>query len=107
MTKYRKTRLESLLTEQFAPIYLQVINESHMHKVPVNAETHFKIIIVSDVFENLSLVQRHKMIFKHLASEMAKGLHAASLHTLTQDEWQTSSSIPDSPLCARTVKSHE
>lgn len=107
MSEYRKTRLETLLTEQFAPIYLQVINESHMHNVPAKAETHFKIIIVSDAFENLSLVQRHKLVFKLLATEMTQGLHALSLHTLTQTQWEASSSIPNSPECARSVKSHE
>ena len=70
MTEYRKTRLESILIGQFAPIYLHVVNESHMHKVPVNAETHFKIVMVSDNFENLSSVQRHKLVYKALALEM-------------------------------------
>jgi BolA protein len=101
MTEYRKTKLEAILMEQFAPIYLQVINESHMHKVPVNAETHFKIVMVSDSFENLSSVQRHKLVYKALALEMTQGLHAISLHTLSPKQWQDSSAIPDSPLCSR------
>lgn len=106
MSENRKLRLEAVLTEQFAPIHLQVVNESHMHSVPVHAETHFKIVMVSDAFHALSRVQRHKLVYKALASELAQGLHAASLHTLTSQEWQNAS-IPDSPLCARAVKTHE
>ena len=39
-------------------VHLEVINESHMHSVPPGSESHFKLVIVSPVFETLSRVQR-------------------------------------------------
>ena len=32
---------------------LKIINESFMHNVPKDSESHFKVIIVSDDFKNL------------------------------------------------------
>lgn len=37
--------------------HLDVINESYMHNVPKSAETHFKVVVVSDKFEGLPLIK--------------------------------------------------
>ena len=102
MNENRKIRLESILNEQFAPIFLDVINESQMHQVPPHAETHFKVIIVSDTFEAKRLLQRHQMIYRHLHSELSSGLHALSLHTFTPKEWQQKHNVLASPACAHS-----
>lgn len=38
-------------------VYLNVINESYMHNVPKGSETHFKVVVVSDKFDNLPLIK--------------------------------------------------
>lgn len=45
------------LKEQLKPIHLDVINESYMHNVPKNSETHFKVHVVSNKFDNLPLIK--------------------------------------------------
>jgi BolA protein len=107
MTLNRKHRLENILNEQFAPSYLEVLNESHMHRVPLHSETHFKVVIVSEKFQDVRPLQRHKMIYQQLATELSSGLHALSLHSYTAEEWQHLVSTPASPLCAHAVKNHE
>jgi BolA protein len=47
---------------------IDVINESHLHNTPLNSETHFKLIIVTDDFVGLKLIERHKKVHKVLAS---------------------------------------
>lgn len=42
---------------QLETTHLDVINESHMHNVPKGAETHFKVIVVSDKFKDLALIK--------------------------------------------------
>lgn len=37
--------------------HLDVINESYMHNVPKGAETHFKVVVVSDKFDGLPLIK--------------------------------------------------
>ena len=86
------------LTREFAPRHLEVINESHRHAVPADAETHFKVTLVSDHFTGQRQVQRHQAIYRTLAGELAGPVHALALHTFDPEEWQ-SASVPDSPDC--------
>ena len=83
----RKQRIDQLITYEYNPILLEVEDESNMHHVPVGAETHFKITMVSEMFRNVITITRHRMINRLLAAELKKGLHALSLHLFTPDEW--------------------
>lgn len=49
--------IKEKLTARLAPVHVEVVNESHMHNVPQNAETHFKVMIVSKEFEDLTLLR--------------------------------------------------
>ena len=82
-------------------IHLEVINESHMHSGP-NTESHFKVILVSDEFEDVKLVQRHRRINELLKFELENGVHALSLHLFTNNEWKDKEEyVKDSPPCAK------
>ena len=70
------------------PLHLEVINESHRHSVPPGSESHFKVVVVSDRFEGQRLVQRHQAVNAVLAVELASGVHALSMETLTAEEWR-------------------
>lgn len=78
---------------------LKIINESHMHNVPKESETHFKAVIVSNDFNDLSTLKRHKLVYKTLDSIMNK-IHALSIHTFNKDEFKQNPLILDSPECA-------
>lgn len=49
--------IKSKLSTNLKTNYLEVINESYMHNVPKNAETHFKVVVVTDLFNNLPLIK--------------------------------------------------
>ncbi len=53
----REQRIKELLDTSINISKLIVINESYRHSVPEDAETHFKISIVSQEFSGLSLVK--------------------------------------------------
>jgi BolA protein len=78
---------------------LKIINESFMHNVPIDSESHFKILIVSNEFNNLSLLDRHKIIYKNLGSLMKK-IHALSIHAYNEEEFKSNPVILKSPECA-------
>ena len=80
--------IEQKIRAGLTPSHLDVINESHMHSVPPGSESHFKLVIVSKAFEDLSLVQRHQKVNGILAEELKHQLHALSLETLTGPEWE-------------------
>lgn len=94
---YQKIR--NKLEENFRPEYLELVNESHMHSVPPNSETHFKLVMVSEEFKGLRPVQRHQAVYKLLAEELAGGVHALALHLYTREEWAVQGAAPDSPAC--------
>ncbi|BBB22894.1 BolA protein [Abyssogena phaseoliformis symbiont OG214] len=96
------SNMQQHLTEQLktalSPSHLEVINESHNHSGPAR-ESHFKLIVVSDYFNDLKLIERHRFINRLFKEEMSH-IHALAMHTYTPDEWQMKNGAPDSPKCA-------
>lgn len=91
--------IESKLTETFSPVHLEVWNESYMHSVPRGSETHFKVLVVSDHFKGLSIIQRHRAINTCLAYELKNGVHALSIVARTNEQHQQTPEVSKSPAC--------
>jgi BolA protein len=70
-----------------------------MHNVPKASESHFKIVVVTNDFNNLSIIKRHKLIYKTLDNLMNK-IHALSIHAFNEEEFKLNPIILDSPECA-------
>ncbi|KMK50907.1 BolA [[Actinobacillus] muris] len=88
------------LTEKFAPQVLIIENESHKHSSGRGAESHFKVILVSDYFELLRAVARHQAVYQTLSVELENGVHALALHLYTPNEWrERGENAPPSPNC--------
>lgn len=49
--------IKKKLIDSLNPSYIEVINESYMHNVPKGSETHFKVIVVSDLFKDKPLIK--------------------------------------------------
>lgn len=96
----RKEEIEHILKSNFECEYLEVLNESHQHSVPVNSETHFKVTIVSGDFTGKTKVARHQSIYALTNKLMQQGLHALALHIYLPEEWQAiNGASPESPNC--------
>jgi len=96
----RKTRIETTLTAALAPIHLEVQDESHRHSVPPGAESHFKVMVVSEGFDGAGLISRHRRVNTLLRDEFQGGLHALSIHARTPPEWYAKGGqAPASPPC--------
>jgi len=94
-----KEKIEEKLKTELSSPFVEVINESPNHNVPDGAESHFKVVVVSDDFESLRPVQRHQLIYKVLSEEM-KLIHAIAIHPFTKSEWDSNNqSSSDSPDC--------
>lgn len=91
--------IESRLKTSFSIEHLAVENESHMHNVAPGSESHFKVTIVSDDFNELMPIKRHRLVNKALEQEL-QTIHALALHTMTPDEWfARAGKVTDSPQC--------
>lgn len=82
--------IERKLKTAFAPTRLEVIDESHLHAGHAGArpggESHYRIEIVAQAFAGKSRLERQRAVYAALADELASGVHALALKTLTPDE---------------------
>jgi len=95
-----QTIIKTRISEALKPTHLEVVDESHMHNVPEGAQSHFKVVVVSNQFEGKNLVSRHRMVNALLKDAFDQGLHALALHTMTPAEWfEKGGETPNSPEC--------
>ncbi|MDI1351715.1 MAG: BolA family transcriptional regulator [bacterium] len=94
----RSIRIQELITKQLSPTYLSVEDESSNHHVPLDAQSHFKLIVVSAQFHDLARIARHRLLNNLLQHEFTLGLHALSMHLYTEEEW-AKQNVLKSPLC--------
>lgn len=71
------------LERAFRPTRLEVVNQSQLHaghrSSPGTGESHFRVLIVSDVFAGKSRLQRHRLVNETLAAELKGKVHALAL----------------------------
>ena len=80
------TRLTDKLNS-LEPTHLELRNESHMHRRPPEAESHFRAIIASPRFAGLSRVARHRLVMDAVAAELREHVHALGVQAFTPEEW--------------------
>lgn len=104
----RKDTIEQQIRQALSPLHLQVDDESHMHNVPEGAESHFKLIVVSERFEGERLVARHRLLNGLMDAQFAAGLHALSINAWTPREWfDRGGKVAESPPCLGGSKSSD
>ncbi|WP_045834853.1 BolA family transcriptional regulator [Hyphomicrobium sp. 99] len=83
-------RVREKLMIALHPTRLDVINESELHaghrNSPGTGESHFRILVVSDVFSGKSRIERHRLVNDLLKDELAGGIHALALATIAPGE---------------------
>ncbi|OYU76765.1 MAG: BolA family transcriptional regulator [Alphaproteobacteria bacterium PA3] len=87
-------QMRKKLTDAFAPLVLEILDESASHAGHAGAavhaakqggaatgigETHFSVTIVSAAFVGLNRVARQRAIYQVLAEELAGPVHALAL----------------------------
>ena len=56
---------------------------------------HFSIFVISDKFLNMSLIDRHKLIYKLFEKELTNEIHALQIKTYTKGEWNKDKEFND------------
>lgn len=85
--------LENIIGEKLrkalSPDSLVILDESKKHAGHEGAKpgesTHFRIKVVSQKFSGLTHLQRHRMVYQILDSEIKNNIHALALTTLDKE----------------------
>ncbi|GAA5822253.1 hypothetical protein JCM10212_006127 [Sporobolomyces blumeae] len=91
-----ETSIKSKLESALSPVVLEITNDSskHRHHAPMRAvgggsgETHFTVQVVSDKFDGLRVIQRHRLVNDALKEEFAAGLHALAIKAKSPAEYE-------------------
>lgn len=83
-------KIKQRLRETLAAHEVVVEDESAQHAGHAGAASgggHYRVTVVSPLFEGKSLVARHRLVYDALATEMQREIHALALTTLTPGQW--------------------
>lgn len=90
MSASRQERIQQVLSEEFQPSSLEIIDESWKHAGHAGAREqgggHFAIRIVSQRFSGLSRLQRHRLVMQALSQYFGPDIHALSIQAQPPEE---------------------
>ena len=86
-------KIEQLLNQKINIHHIDIIDDSHKHRNHKKDTQggHYRLFLVSDYFENMNLIDRHKVIYNILDSMIKTEIHALSMKLLTTSEYQQTS----------------
>ncbi len=86
-----KEKIEKILRDTLSALQVEVEDESALHVGHAGAASgggHYRVTIVSPVFEGRGLIEQHRLVYQALAAEMQTNIHALALNTLTPGQWE-------------------
>jgi stress-induced morphogen len=86
----RLAEITARLEATFSPESLQVDDESHLHAGHEGAKDgrgHFRVLVISDKFQDQSPIKRHRMIYQAMGDMMQSDIHALTIEAFTPDEF--------------------
>ena len=95
MAEDRRQMIEAKLRAKLKALHTEVVDESHLHAGHAGAKSgggHFRVFIVSSLFEGLSPVQAQRLVYQTLSDEMGGEIHALSIRTATPAQWSPEAS---------------
>ena len=91
MSADRVALIRSRLEQRFAPLELEVLDDSAAHRGHAGARDgrgHFSVRIVAPAFAGHDRLDRHRMIYTALGELMQQDIHALSITARAPDEDQ-------------------
>jgi BolA protein len=84
-----QTQLEQALSV-LQPSVLNIEDDSALHAGHAGntGGSHFTLLIVSDQFQGLSLIKRHRFVHTTVGTLLEKEIHALSIKALTPSEYE-------------------
>jgi BolA family transcriptional regulator, general stress-responsive regulator len=89
VTQARVTTIEQLLVDAFAPQDMLVKDQSHLHAGHAGAKEgkgHFDVTIVSEKFDGVNRIGRHRLVYDALGAFMESDIHALRINAFSPAE---------------------
>lgn len=89
MNADRVALIRSRLEQRFAPLELEVLDDSAAHRGHAGARDgrgHFSVRIVAPAFAGHAPLERHRMVYAALGELMQQDIHALSITARAPDE---------------------
>jgi BolA protein len=87
----RAQAIEDALVHHLAATHVEIEDDSSAHASHPGAEAgggHFRVVVVSDRFEGLSMVAAQRLVYQALGELMTTDIHALQMRTLTPGQWE-------------------
>jgi BolA protein len=85
-----KEQIETKLINAFAPTFLSVEDESHLHvshgPYQAGGGSHFKVTLIAAIFTGCRALERHRKVYACLEEELKNGVHALRLKLHSPEE---------------------
>jgi BolA family transcriptional regulator, general stress-responsive regulator len=89
VSEARVAMIRQRLEQEFSPGDLDVIDDSHLHRGHPGAADgrgHFRVRIVSDRFEGLPRLARHRLVYAAVGELMQTDIHALNIEAVSENE---------------------
>ncbi len=89
MTEGRVAMIRERLEREFSPDELEVVDDSHLHRGHPGARDgrgHFRVRVVSDRFQGLPRLSRHRLVYAAMGELMQTDIHALNIEALSKNE---------------------
>lgn len=85
----RVAGIQERLTQALETPEIEIVDESHLHAGHAGAASgagHFNVTVISNSFNDKSLIERHRMVYAAVDDMMKTEIHALSINAKTPEE---------------------
>ena len=90
MSETTAAKIERLLRAGFDPTHFELTDDSAKHVGHPGATSgggHYSVVIVSIAFEDMSRLERHRLVYAELESMIGTDIHALAVRAVAPTEW--------------------
>ena len=85
-------QIEEILKSAFKACHVEITDASDQHATHAEAQQsgggHYRLLIVSKIFEGKSLLARHRLVYQALKKKLEKEIHALSVQAYSLQEYE-------------------
>ena len=89
VSKKRAEMVRERLYQDLGAEFVEVDDQSHLHAGHPGAAaggSHFDVFVISKMFEDLTTLARHRLIYRAMGDAMTRDIHALSIKAFAPSE---------------------